>query len=131
MSDAVSKVPLLLTAILRQEEMTRNEICCKLRAIISALGGGTNSYSGMVMLTSGGTDTFDITAPIQGTTYNSVAISVISLSTGTVTVDDDVNSTDISYPGFSTSWNEILNSGSLIISVTGDAIALITYNSIA
>lgn len=130
MSDAVSKVPLLLTSMLRQEELTRNEICCKLRTLINVMGGGVNSFAGMVLLTSGGTDTFDISTPLQGTNYNSVSVSVISLTTGTVTVDDDVNSTDISYVGFSTGWSGILNSGSLTITVTGDAIALVTYTSI-
>lgn len=127
-----SKVALTLDDILNQTKLSRNEICCKLRELIVLAGGGTGSTSvlpGMVKLTSGGTATFTTATPLQGTLYNSVSISVISLTTGTVTVTDANGATAISYPGFSAGWEGSLAT-TLSITVTGDAVAIITYSCI-
>lgn len=130
MPDYVSRVPTILQEILSNEKLTRNEICCKLGQLIE-LGGGTTSAplkTGIVKLTSGGTATFTTASPLQGTTYQSASLSVISLTTGTVTVTDAHGATTISYPGFSTEWKGTLSN--LSITVTGDAIVLVTYTAI-
>lgn len=121
------KIAEVLIDILHQTQLSRNEICCKLRALAIATGGAS-TYSGMVKLTSGGTASFDTTTPPVGTTqYTSVSVSVISLTTGTVTVTDSAsNVTDISLPGYSTEWK---SSGALTITVTGDAIAIVTFTA--
>ncbi len=123
------KLEELLTRILQQETLSRNEICCKLRELIETSGGGTTTYQGIVKLTSGGTASFTTATTLQGTTYNSVSLSVISLTTGTVSVTDALGTVAISYPGYSTGWHGLL-SDDLTITVTGDAVALVTYTSI-
>lgn len=85
---------------------------------------------GVVKLTSSGTSVFSINAPLQGTTYTSVSLSVISLTSGTVSIVDSHTTTAISYPGFSTSWSGGSLTENLTITVTGDAICIITYLSI-
>ena len=112
-----SEIPILLGRILRAIQ-NQND-CCPV-------------FPGMVLLTSGGTDTFDTTATaLQGSQYRSVSVSVISLTTGTVTVTDSYNTTNISYPGFSTAWSSPSGiNPSLVIQVTGDAVALVTYSAI-
>ncbi len=131
MADYISLVPTLLREILTQTKLSRDETCCKLRELIVLAGGGPDTtviYPGMVKLTSGGTASFTTATPLQGTGYNSVSLSVISLSSGTVTVTDANGTTDVSYPGFSNGWQGSLNND-LVIEVTGDAVALVTYTA--
>lgn len=131
MPDYQSKVSLQLDDLIRLTKTANNEQCCKLRELIVLAGGGSGSTStlpGIVKLTSGGTATFTTATPLQGTAYHAVSISVISLTSGTVTVTDAHGATAISYPGFSAGWEGSLAT-TLSITVTGDAVAIITYSA--
>lgn len=132
MPDYQSAVPQILRDILSQEKLTRNEICCKLRELITLMGGGPDStvvLPGIVLLTGAGTATFTTATTLQGTQYTSVSVSVISLTTGTVTVTDALGTTNISYPGYSSGWTGAISTH-LSIHVTGDAVAIITYSAV-
>lgn len=124
------KIEDLLLKILQQESLSRNEICCKLRELITLSGGTvtTDVVPGSILLTSGGTASFTIDGA------RSVNLSVISLSTGTVTVTTDIGTTNISYPGVSLGWgiDKLSDAGltEIIINVTGDAIVLVTYTTV-
>lgn len=123
--------------LIQQVSLMRNEVCCKLRelnenivSITGSTGSPTDLLSGMAYLT--GTDSFTTSTPLLGgTDYQSVSLSVISLTTGQVTVTDDSGTTNISFPGFSTGWsvNKITDKGvtGITISTTGDAKVLVTY----
>lgn len=80
---------------------------------------------GLVKLTSAGTATF------TGTDKKSVTMTVISRTSGTVSIVADGVTTDASYAGYTTTWttNKLsdLKLGSLTITVTGDAIVMVSY----
>ena len=80
---------------------------------------------GVVKLTSGGTATF------TGTNKRSVSLSVVSRTSGTVTVTADGVTTDVSYQGLNIDWSidkmSDLKLGALTIIVTGDCICVVTY----
>lgn len=130
MPDYISRVPTLLQELLSAVKQGNSEACCKLRELIQLQGGEGSTlteYQGITKL-SGATITFSTNSPLQGTTYTSISLTVISLSTGTVTVTDGHGSTTISYQGYSTSWQGSLNN--LTITITGDAVVLISYSAI-
>lgn len=83
-------------------------------------------YPGVVKLTSSDTAIFSSYPTLQGSSYKSISLSVISLTTGTVTINDGTATTDVSYPGLSIGWEGLLNPV-LSIEVTGDAVAVVTY----
>lgn len=110
--------------ILRQQTiLMRNEICCKLGQLIDASTPPPpppSPFSRLIKLT--GTASF---ATTSDPSIKSISLSVISLTTGTVNITDSSSSTtDISYAGYSASWD---SPGNITISTIGDAIVLITY----
>lgn len=129
MADYQSKVPLQLQELIQQTQVLRNEVCCKLRELITLTGGGADTLvvlPGTQLLTSGGTASFTTGTHLQGSSYTSVTLNVISLTTGTVTVTDPHGSSNVSHVGLSLNWQGLIGPG-LTITVTGDAVALITY----
>lgn len=80
MPDYQSKVPQLLQDILRQANLSRNEICCKLETLIEASGGTTSPYNTPGHTILSGTNQ---TVTYAANTKHSVSFSVIS---GTVVV---------------------------------------------
>lgn len=129
-----NEIPEILTKILRTLNVQKEEICC-LNATMSGgeLGTQTTVIGGIKKLT--GTASFSTSSVLLGgTKYRSVSISVISLTTGTVTVTDGVGATTISYPGYSTTWG--IDKGTdggltgLSIATTGDAIVIVSYTVI-
>lgn len=90
MPDYQSKVPLILEEILRQNKATSGELCCKLRELITASGGGVqyNSIQHYSIL-SAQTHTF------SSNTLHAVSISVVL---GTANISLDGGTTYITYP---------------------------------
>lgn len=99
--------------------------------IVTALGGSSSSTTitpGISKLT--GSASFATT----GSDYRSISMSVISLTTGTVTVTDSSGTTDVSYVGYNAAWTIDKSSDGYItpltIATTGDAVIVITYTKV-
>lgn len=68
------KIEELLLKILQQESLSRNEICCKLRELITEIGGSTTEYNTVTQteLNDGGV------LSIPASTYHSITFIVVS-----------------------------------------------------
>lgn len=105
-------IPSILSAILRSTDVTKREICCKLDAVIIALGGSVTPYNSVSMnaLTAG-----DVVL-VPTSTAHSISFTVV---TGTMTVE--VNGVPSTYPtGYS---------GSMDFSTTNDQLIQFTADT--
>lgn len=139
MPDYQSKVPQQLQELIQLTKISNNEQCCKLRELITLSGGGSETaqtiISGVKKLT--GTASFSTSTSLSGiNTYRSVSISVVSLTTGTVVLQDPSGATSIPYAGLNLNFGIDKDSDTgllagLIVSTTGDSIVIVSYTGTA
>lgn len=122
----------LLSQLVNLTKQERNEICCKLREVIAAMGEDptVEVVAGMLVLQAGAN--FNVNA----SNYRSVSMAVVdAAATTNVVVVSDAGTANVGYKGYSASWSidkgvDLGISNLSITAATGSTV-IINYTKIA